>query len=480
MNIIIANSVGVDKNGYHIVHSPSRWSLGVKNYTDCIYYPWELSYASSYLKQKFPEHNIKMLDGVLNSYTFEEYIKVISEYNPDVLVMEPSARTYETDKLFAISVKEKFNAKIIFCGGLSTAEPEKLLEVADYVLQGEYEETLLELLKTNFDESIEGLYPNNRRKIIDINTLPFPEDDDVSRIKYFEPNCEYKEIQFYISRGCPMKCNFCVAGNLYYEKPNWRPRSIQNIIAEIKYLKNKYPEMEGLFLDEEVHNINKKFVLEFCDALIKNNLQHLKIDAMSEYYLLDEEILYKMKEAGYYKLRVGIETASDKIAKKMNLGNKFNLNKLFEVLEIANKIGMKMYGTFTVGGLGSNKNEDLKTVNLIYNLISNNLLNDLQVSINTPQPGTPFYIEAKEKKYFITEDWQSFDGGKGSVLSYPDYSKSEIDSMFKTALNKYDEALKIRAENFKFDLKIKNNLDMIIKPNSKILIIRSYRMWLVD
>ena len=31
MKIVIANSVGVDSNGYHMVHVPSRWSLGVKN-----------------------------------------------------------------------------------------------------------------------------------------------------------------------------------------------------------------------------------------------------------------------------------------------------------------------------------------------------------------------------------------------------------------------------------------------------------------
>jgi radical SAM superfamily enzyme YgiQ (UPF0313 family) len=481
MNIVIANSVGIDEKGYYIVHSPSRWSLGVENYTDCIYYPWELSYTSSLLKKQFPEFNIKMVDGILNRTNAIDYGKIIESFKPDVLIMEPSARTYSEDVKIVKYIKSKCDSKIILAGGLATAEPEKLSEFADFVCIGEYEYTVLELLKTNFsDKSIAGIFPNGYRELLEVDSLPFPEDDDVSRIEYFEPNCEYQEIQFYTSRGCPMQCNFCVAGNLYYKRPNWRPRKIENIMNEIKYLKQKYPEMEGLFLDEEVHNVNKKFVLEFCDALIENKLNNLKIDAMCEYYLLDEEIMNRMVQAGYYKLRVGIETASEKVAKLMNLKNKFNLKKLFEVLKFAKKIGLKMYGTFTIGGLGSNREEDQKTIDLIFKLISENLLYDLQISINTPQPGTPFYKICKKNKYFATENWLDFDGGNGTVLSYPEYKKTDIDAMYRKALNIYDEGLKTRAINNSFDKIIETKLFNIIPKNSKILVVRSYRIWLVE
>ena len=52
MNIIVANSVGIDRDGYHMVHVPSRWSLGIKNFTNCGYYPWQLAYTSSLLKRE--------------------------------------------------------------------------------------------------------------------------------------------------------------------------------------------------------------------------------------------------------------------------------------------------------------------------------------------------------------------------------------------------------------------------------------------
>ena len=72
MNIIVANSVGIDRDGYHMVHVPSRWSLGVKNFTNCGYYPWELAYTSSLLKRE-TNHHVKFMDGVLNGWDFETY-----------------------------------------------------------------------------------------------------------------------------------------------------------------------------------------------------------------------------------------------------------------------------------------------------------------------------------------------------------------------------------------------------------------------
>ncbi|HPP86973.1 MAG TPA: radical SAM protein, partial [bacterium] len=188
-----------------------------------------------------------------------------------------------------------------------------------------------------------------------------------------EPSCEYIEIQAYATRGCPVQCSFCVCGNLYYLKPNWRVRKVENVIAEIKYLKNKYPQMEGIFFDEEVHNAGKKYVLELTSALIKNKLNNLHYNAMCGYWSMDEEMLVAYKEAGYYLLRIGIETGSEKIAKAMNLRNKFNLEKLFSVLKSAKKIGIDMYGTFTFGGPDSNDEEDKKTLDLIYRLMSEGL-----------------------------------------------------------------------------------------------------------
>lgn len=431
MKVVIANSVGIDTNGYYIIHSPSRWSEGVENkFNWFAYYPWELAYTSSILKRE-TEHKVKFIDGCLEKLDSKTYFRRLADEKPDWLIIESASRTFKENVQLAKDIKRQFNTRLIFVGQHASAFPEETLaEGVDYVCIGEYEFTVLEIIKGVSPRNILGLYPNPRRPLLDVTKLPFPEDEDVSRLSYGlpgEPSSEYLEIQAYASRGCPFSCSFCVARNLYYRSPNFRPRPVHNIIEEIKLLKNKYPQMEGIFFDEECHNGNKDFILNLCLALKENKLNTLHYEAMCDIRLLDKELMKAMYEAGYYKIRFGIETASPKISSSIN---KFiNSPSLISTLEEIKQTGLKTYGTFMFGAPGSNKDEDNKTVDLIRRLVKSELLDNVQISICTPQPGTPFYEWVKEKGYLVTNDFSRFDGGRSTVVSYPDYNSDEIRGM---------------------------------------------------
>ncbi|MCX7661318.1 MAG: radical SAM protein, partial [Candidatus Omnitrophica bacterium] len=303
---------------------------------------------------------------------------------------------------------------------------------------GEYEYTVLDILKGKDPKEILGLYPNPRRPLLDINDLPFPEDEDISRWDYIGiEGSEYKQIEMFASRGCFMSCVFCVCRHLYYAQPNWRPRNIENIIAEIKYLRNKYPQMEGIFFNEEEHNGNKNFIINLTKAIKENSLADLKYEAMCGYWTLDYQMLKAMKDAGYYKLRIGVETASQIVAKGIN--KKIDILRLKEILRIAKDIGLKIYATFIFGAPGATKAEDLKTVRLIEELLRKELISDLQVSICTPQPGTPFYYWSEKNGYLVDNNCRNYDGLQCAVISYPNYSKEEIEEIFKLAYQLYRE-----------------------------------------
>jgi len=478
MKIVIANSVGVDSNGYHMVHVPSRWSLGVKNFTNCGYYPWELAYTSSLLKRD-TNYDIKFLDGVLNAWDFDQYFKQLQIEKPDWLVMESSTRTIGEDLRLAKAAKKEFKTKIIMTGQHPMANPKEVLKVADFVCIGEYEFAVLDLVLGKNPKNIPGVYPNPRGELPDINLLPFPEDDDIRRIDYHEPNCRFRQIQMYGSRGCPRRCNFCAAATLYYDQLNWRPRNVKNIIQEIKTLKNKYPEMEGVFFDEETHNIHKKFNIELAHEIQKAGLDNLKYEAMCEYVSLDKEALTEMKSAGYYKIRFGIETGSDLVAEQMTLGKKHDLKKLQTILNIGKDIDMRFYATISVGGLGSSPKEDQKTVDLVYELASKGLIHEIQVSINTPQPGTDFYNSCVEKnllKAQITNE--GFDGNGHVVVEYPNYSAEQIQNKQREALAAFDRG-KTKADATLFIDVAKESFNKI-PENSNVLVLISARNWLIE
>ena len=444
--IVIANSVGIDSNGLAIIHSPSRWTNSSPDKNVFTYYPWELAYTSSLLKRE-TDHRIVFIDGCLEKYDRHAYFRRISEEEPTILVMEPATRTWFDDKKLMAEVKEKFGTTLIVCGQHASAFPAEVQRSADYVVIGEYEYTVLDIVRGKARNDIPGLYPNARRPLLDIDSLPWPEDDDVRRIRYGvpgEPSSEYLEVQAYATRGCPMNCNFCVCRHLYYNQPNWRPRAVTDVVNELRYLKQKYPQMEGIFFDEEFHNVGKEFILDLSKQIIEQRCDDLKIEAMCAYFTLDEEMMDAMKAAGYYLLRVGIETAGKNAARGINLGAKFNLEKLRRMLRYAKKIGMKMYGTFTFGAPGSSKKDDEATLRLMDEIIGEGLLWRFQTSICTPQPGAPFYDWAKEKGFIKTFESHEYDGGNRVVLDYPDYSNEEIMAMYMKAQKYYDVAVKNR------------------------------------
>ena len=478
MKVVIANSVGVDSSGYHMVHVPSRWSLGVKNFTNCGYYPWELAYTSSLLKRD-TDYDIKFLDGVLNAWDFDSYLERLREEKPDWLIMESSTRTISEDLRLAKAAKDEFKTKIIMTGQHPMAHPEEVLKVADFVCVGEYEFAVLDLILGKDPKNIPGVHPNPRGELLNINLLPFPEDDDIRRIDYHEPNCRFKQIQMYGSRGCPRRCNFCAAATLYYDQLNWRPRNVISIIKEIKVLKEKYPEMEGIFFDEETHNIHKKFNIELAQEIQKAGLDSLKYEAMCEYVSLEEEALVEMKSAGYYKIRFGIETGSNYVAEQMTLGKKHDLQKLRSILKFGQGIGMKFYATISVGGLGSSPEEDQKTVDLVYELSSKNLIHEIQVSINTPQPGTDFYNSCIEKGLLNTRTTnEKFDGNGHVVVEYPNYSAKQIQEKQSEALTAFDLG-KANTNKPSFMATAKESLNAIYK-NSNVLVLRSARIWMIQ
>jgi anaerobic magnesium-protoporphyrin IX monomethyl ester cyclase len=446
MKIVIANSIGVDSKGYNIIHSPSRWSEGIKNKESSFtYYPWELAYCSALLKRE-TDHEVKFVDGCLESLDYKRYLDKISEERPGLLVIESATRMINENLRLAVELKKRLGTKIIFTGPHASVFPGYLLQNGvDFVCIGEYENTVLDIVRQKDPKDISGLYPNKRRALLDVNSLPWPEDKDISRLSYGipgEPSSEYLEIQMYASRGCPASCTFCVARNVYYACPNWRPRNVYDIINELKYLKNKYPAMEGIFFDEEAHNVNKDFIMGLTKAIIDNKLNNLHYEAMCDSRTLDREMMEAMAAAGYYKIRMGIETTD---AKVLSAGKKpLEITTITRKLKEAKETGLKTYGTFMMGMQGSSKKTDQDTISYIEKAIGEGLLDNAQISICTPQPGTPFYESAKTGEYLIEENYENFDGGNHCVVSYPGYDNKSIESVYRSAYRKREHASFLR------------------------------------
>jgi radical SAM superfamily enzyme YgiQ (UPF0313 family) len=413
MNIVVANGPGILDNGLDVILYPSRWDSALPR-APFRFYPYELGYMSTLLKREMPNAKVKMLDGNLESWDGDTYARAIAALNPDVLICELSALTYDSMTRIMRAVGAKRN---ILCGPMAHNSKAFADGWTDTVT-GEYEHKVLCLLQ--------GL--PEPEGYIDLDWLPFPEDEDVSRIRYQEIN-HYSPgiVQLYPTRGCPLSCTFCVVPTYYggHNKSHrsHRGRDVESVCDEIEYLASKYPGFRGCYFNEEAHNANVEWLTEFANALIRRGLNKYSYDAMCGYWTFTEELVNLLAKAGYRQIRFGVESTSQLVGK--SIGKTIHLEKMERLMGWCKAVGIGCYGTFQIGAPGSSEQTDLATMADLRRWRDNDMMQKWQVSTSTPQPGTPFYAQAKARGWLVTENLNYFNGWN-AVVSYPDYPSERI------------------------------------------------------
>ena len=417
MNIVIANGPGRLDNGMDVILFPSRWDSAVPN-APFRFYPYELAYLSTLLKRELPGANVTMLDGNIKQWNRDRYAAEIYKLQPDVLICECSALTYGTMTRVMQAVGAERN---ILCGPMATYAGAALDGWTDTVT-GEFEHKALSKLKGEPEPT----------GYIDLDWLPWPEDEDISRIDYDEINHYSKgTVQLYATRGCPLSCTFCVVPTYYNghgkSHRSHRCRNVKDVCDEIEYLANRYAgRFSGCYFNEEAHNANVDWLVEFCETLIRRGLNKYQYDAMCGAWVMTEELTALMARAGYRQFRFGIESTSEKVGKAIK--KTIHREKIEQLLSWLKKHGIGAYGTFQIGAMGSTEETDIATMQDLRNWIQRGLMQKWQVSTSTPQPGTPFYAQAKASGWLVTEDLNHYNGWN-AVVSYPDYPAQRIQAV---------------------------------------------------
>lgn len=423
MKVVVANSIGRLDNGQEVILFPSRWDSAVPGRRPFAYYPYELAYLSTLLKRE-TGHDVKMLDGNLDLLDAAAYAPAIAAEDPDVLITECSALTYPAMTRAALEVKAQTGCELYLTGPLGTYDrPRALRDGWDHVFAGEFERSVL--------FALEGMGPTGGG-YIDLDWLPLPEDDDIRRLDYSEiSNPVDGLIQVYPTRGCPLACTFCVVP-LYYgghgaSHKSHRQRDPNKVCDEIEYLAARYDgDFSGCFFNEEAHNADVDWLTWFANTLIDRGLQRFTYDAMCGYWTFTEPLVQLLARAGYEQIRFGVESTSAQVGKAIH--KTMHLERLERFMGWCRDVGIDCYGTFQIGAPASTEDTDRATLEDLARWADTGLMARWQISTSTPQPGTPFYREAKANGWLITEDLSRFDGER-AVVSYPDYPADRIEAV---------------------------------------------------
>lgn len=279
---------------------------------------------------------------------------------------------------------------------------EYLAEGADFVIIGEAEQTLLALTGHiaaglgDFD-SIQGLAyvrgseivkTSGRPVLKDLDRLPLPAWDLIDIELYRETWLKHKgyfSLNMGTTRGCPFKCNWCakpIYGNRY------NSRSPENVVAEIKMLKERY-QMDHIWFCDDIFGLKPGWVKEFAGLLHVENIKiRFKIQSRAD-LLSDEETVKALALAGCENVWIGAESGSQMILDAMDKG--ISVEQIRKATLLMKKNGIKPSFFIQFGYPGEQKEDIQLTINMINELLPF----EIGISVSYPLPGTSFYDKVK-------------------------------------------------------------------------------------
>jgi anaerobic magnesium-protoporphyrin IX monomethyl ester cyclase len=388
--------------------------------------PLFMAYAAALLEQD--GFDVQVIDGVALNLATEEFFERARALRPDLIFFEPCTATFPISVAMATRLQNVSGARVIMAGPHVSALPLEVMKshpVVDYVLVGEYEFTLLHVARAlrdgsepaargvafrQADGTVGGGLPSECIEPLDRLPFParhlFPSNLEHDLSVYHDGFCQYRPaIQMHSSRGCPFRCDFCLwAHTLYAGNGRYRTFSAARVVDEMVHARDRHGAKE-VYFDDDAFNLSKKHALAVCAEITRRGLK-LPWSIMSDFRLLDAELLTAMAKAGCIGLKFGIESLAPEVQAHMQKPVKFE--KIREVTAVAAKLGIKTHGTVCVGLPGETRESLERTFEYSCQIDADSI----QYYISTPLPGTPFYNRLKEEQRVKARNWAEFDGTK--------------------------------------------------------------------
>ena len=399
-----------------LIHPPHPESI-----EDRLDAPLGLLYIASTLESE--DHNVKIndLSGIPQKKwkIGEADIYGITTYAPSVSISEEIA---------GLCKKKNKDSKIVVGGAHPTAIPKEMSSIFDIVVIGEGELAFLDIIadfpnnKRYYQRPLErklDLYPDPAYHLVDLSTYKRTIGGKTS-------------LTTLTSRGCPFRCSFC---GLDDSHKIVKKRSPENVVEEIKELKEKYGITRYNFQDD-TFTMDKKRLYKMLDLIKPLNIG---FRAHGRAGLDKKEDYVKLKEAGCDLIAWGIESGSQEILDKMNKQSTVQNNE--DVIKWAKEAGITSRAFFILGFPG----ETEETIEETKAFIERTDPDQYFVSNFIPYPGTDVWNNPK--KYGVTYINENFENyfqidktGFGGInietefLTKDGFKKLEID--FRDWINK--------------------------------------------
>ena len=368
-------------------------------------------------------------EKILVGLTSDQIKEIIASVNPDVVGITSMFTSQRKNAHRVAQLVKEVDEKIvvIFGGAHPTSATESVLEdsCVDVAVLGEGDNVIVRLIRCiEADEDLRQLdgvafrdvaanpvVIQKTTQVEDLDELPFPARHLLPMEKYFVAGTRHggtgkgqRAVSMITSRGCQFLCNFCTAFKVFTRKP--RMRSIENVLAEIGELQDKY-QIDEIFFEDDQIIAKQRRAGDLFDAIGKRFNLHWDTPNGISPWLLNDEIIGKMKASGCYRVNIAIESGNQWVLN--NIINKpVKVNDVPELVDTIRRHGMEV-GTFLVlGNIG--KGGTVETLEQIKDSFA--FCRKIKVlpftSLLTAYPGSEVLEIAEKEGYLIPGfDWDN-------------------------------------------------------------------------
>jgi anaerobic magnesium-protoporphyrin IX monomethyl ester cyclase len=242
----------------------------------------------------------------------------------------------------------------------------------------------------------------------DVDKIPFPAHQlyKIERYTNLQPltdglDPKARAYTIVTSRGCPFTCTFCskpITGD------SWRPRSVENVVDEWRWLVRDLHATE-IGVTDDIWNRDLDRAKSLCRALIQeglNTVPWVTVHGMKVNYT-DPELFRLMKAAGARRVGFGVESGDPYILSRVVRKGQ-TLDQVRNAFAWAKAAGLQTMGFFVFGMPEETEETMEKTIQLALEL-DPDLANFM---IAAPYPGTKLYELIEKEGNIFSHDWADY------------------------------------------------------------------------
>lgn len=206
----------------------------------------------------------------------------------------------------------------------------------------------------------------------------------------------YNRVTVQTSRGCPINCEFCAASLRITSSFQQKPVGL--VIEELKAATEVFESTFVEFADDNTF-VNKKWGKQLLREMAPLNLRWFTETDIS--VADDPELLDLMAKAGCKQILIGLESPSVGGLLELDPHN-WKAKRFDNYLSAISRIqaaGISVNGTFVLG-LDSHTTDVFEELR---DFIRTSNLLEVQLTVQTPFPGTPLYERLKRDGRLLTE-----------------------------------------------------------------------------